>query len=64
MGATGAAATGHIKNSSIRKYQKNGVVVSGPGVSVNVNGNTVTGEGPTTRIAQNGIQVSRGQARP
>ena len=57
---TGDAAMGHIKDSVIKDYQMNGVVVSGPGVSVTVSGNEVTGAGSVDYIAQNGIQVSRG----
>ena len=56
--STGASATGTLSGTSITKYQKNGVVVSGVGAAVTITNNTVTGEGGVTYIAQNGIQVS------
>lgn len=49
-----------IEDNVITGYQKGGIVVDGPGSQATITGNTVTGEGPTTAIAQNGIQVSRG----
>lgn len=49
-----------IKGSTITGYQKGGIALMGEGLSVNVSGNTVTGAGETTKIVQNGIQVSNG----
>jgi hypothetical protein len=57
---TGASATGTLGGSTITRYQKNGVVVSGAGAAVTVSNNTVTGAGPVDYIAQNGIQISFG----
>lgn len=45
---------------TIYGYQKNGMAFDGDDLSVEIVGNDVTGSGPTTLIAQNGIQVSRG----
>jgi hypothetical protein len=58
--STGSAATGTLSGTTITNYQKNGVVVSGPGASVTVQNNTVTGQGRISYIAQNGIQISFG----
>jgi hypothetical protein len=41
-------------------YQKNGFTISGAGSTANIMNSTVRGAGPTTVIAQNGIQVSFG----
>ena len=60
--STGAAASGNIMLNTIDSYQKNGVVVNGPGAVISTTDNTVTGEGQITYIAQNGIQYSRGAA--
>ena len=49
-----------VTNNTITGYQKNGMALSGTGLTVDVEDNTVTGAGPTTQIAQNGIQVSYG----
>jgi filamentous hemagglutinin family protein len=49
-----------IENNVITGYQKGGIVIDGPGSQATVIGNLVTGEGPTSVIAQNGIQISRG----
>ena len=49
-----------ILDSSIHDYQKGGIVASEAGTEVFVSRNAVTGIGPTAKIAQNGIQVSRG----
>jgi hypothetical protein len=57
---TGPAATGTLSGSTITRYQKNGVVVSGSGAAVVVKGNTVTGAGPVDYIAQNGIEIASG----
>ena len=57
---TGLSAKGTLSGTTISHYQKNGVVISGAGAVVTANNNTVTGEGPVTYIAQNGIQVSFG----
>jgi hypothetical protein len=58
--STGASASGTLSNTTITNYQKNGVVVSGSGAAVTITDNTVTGEGPISYIAQNGIQISFG----
>jgi hypothetical protein len=50
----------NLSNINISGYQKNGVTVDGAGSSATVARTTVTGIGPTTQIAQNGIQVSNG----
>jgi hypothetical protein len=57
---TGSKATGTLSGTTITNYQKNGVVVSGAGAAATVQNNTVTGQGPVTSIAQNGIQGSYG----
>ena len=57
---TSHAATGTLSSSTIARYQKNGVVVSGDAAAVTVQNNTVTGNGPVDYIAQNGIQISFG----
>ncbi len=53
-------ATGTVGGNAVWAYQKNGMAITGAGTSVAVTDNTVTGAGPTDRIAQNGIQVSSG----
>jgi hypothetical protein len=53
-------ATATITNDKVSGYQKGGIVVDGPGTSATVNNNTVDGGGPTSVIARNGIQISRG----
>ncbi len=58
--STGTAATGTLSSTTITKYQKNGVVISGSGAKVSLLNNTVIGEGPVNYIAQNGIQISFG----
>lgn len=52
--------TATIKNNLIEDFQKNGITVSGAGSSATIEGNTINGAGPTTIIAQNGIQFSSG----
>jgi nitrous oxidase accessory protein NosD len=51
-----------VSNSSVHDFQKNAMVFSGGGLTVDVAGNTIVGIGPTTVTAQNGIQVSGGAA--
>lgn len=58
-GTTGSAL---IEDTIIETYQKNGVTVSGAGSQATIQDNTITGIGPTTVIAQNGIQFSDGAA--
>jgi len=51
-----------IANSSIHAYQKNGITANEAGTDVTIEGNVVTGLGPTTGAAQNGIQIGFGAA--
>lgn len=53
-------ATGKIWNNTVWNYQKGGIVVNGASDSASIKGNTVTGLGPVSFIAQNGIQVGYG----
>jgi len=57
---TTTPGTGSLSGTSITRYQKNGVVVSGSKASVMVKNNTVTGNGPVDYIAQNGIEIASG----
>ncbi len=53
-----------VLNNHISNYQKGGIMADQPpideGDTVLIEGNTVIGWGPTSEIAQNGIQISRG----
>jgi parallel beta-helix repeat protein len=56
----GAPRTLSVTNNTINDYQKNAMGLSGAGLTVTVTDNTTTCSGPTTVIAQNGIQVGAG----
>ena len=58
--AWSTTGTADITDNVIETYQKGGIVVSNTGSSANINGNTVSGDGPVSYIAENGIQVSSG----
>lgn len=49
-----------LGSDRISGYQKNGMTIDGKGSTAALYEDTVTGAGPTTAIAQNGIQVSNG----
>jgi nitrous oxidase accessory protein NosD len=51
-----------ISDNSVQNYQKNGITGNETGTEVDLDGNTVTGVGPTTGAAQNGVQVGYGAA--
>lgn len=51
------SASGTISSNALTDYQKGGIVANGQGVNVAITDNTVTGQGPVTYIAQNGIQI-------
>jgi hypothetical protein len=53
-------AKGAVKRNLIEDYQKNGTAYTGDGTRVDSSDNRVIGDGPTKRIAQNGIQYSNG----
>jgi hypothetical protein len=53
-------ASGTISGTTVTSYQKNGITVRDAGTAVSVLNNTVTGQGPISYIAQNGIQISFG----
>ncbi len=57
-GTTSGMATGTIMRNILSLYQKGGITVRGAGASAQIENNTLTGAGPTDKIAQNGIQVS------
>ena len=57
---TGQVGHATLTDDTIETYQKNGVVIDGPGSTAKITGTTITGSGPTPTIAQNGIQISFG----
>jgi len=59
-GYASASANVTIKNSSVHNFQKNGVTVDGPKAIGTVTFNSITGQGPTTGAAENGVQISDG----
>jgi parallel beta-helix repeat protein len=52
--------TATITNNTISGYQKMGISIERIGSSATITGNTVTGAGPITTTAQNGIYIRRG----
>jgi hypothetical protein len=58
----GQTSVVNIDDSSIHDYQKNGITANEIGTQVTIEGNFVTGLGPTTGAAQNGIQIGFGAA--
>lgn len=56
----GTLRTVDITNNTVNDYQKAGIVANGDDLTANITGNIVTGQGPTSVIAQNGIQVGFG----
>jgi len=56
-----SAQTFTLSGSTVDNFQKTGVLTEGTGLSVNVNGNTVTGVGPgATALTQNLIEINFG----
>lgn len=53
----GISSDVEIADSSIHDYQKNGITANEAGTTAQIHGNVVTGVGPTTGAAQNGIQI-------
>ncbi|MDA8314577.1 MAG: hypothetical protein M0010_05305 [Actinomycetota bacterium] len=49
-----------ISANTAAGYQKNGITCNGAGTTCSITGNTVTGAGPISTEAQNGIQVGFG----
>jgi parallel beta-helix repeat protein len=49
-----------IEKCTIHDFQKNGITADEVGTQVSVHGNVVTGIGPTSGAAQNGIQIGFG----
>jgi hypothetical protein len=56
---TGLDLLVEISGNTVSNYQKNGITANGS-VAATINDNTVTGAGPVTYIAQNGIQIGFG----
>jgi hypothetical protein len=59
---TGGSSRVEIVNCKIHDFQKNGITANEIGTFVSVHENVVTGLGPTTGAAQNGIQIGFGAA--
>jgi nitrous oxidase accessory protein NosD len=59
---SGFASDVTISDNSIWDYQKNGITGNDQGTQLSVDGNVVSGIGPTPNIAQNGVQIGFGAA--
>ncbi len=59
---SGGTSTVTILQNTVHDYQKNGITANEIGTTVNVDGNSVIGQGPTTGAAENGIQIGFGAA--
>src|SRR5579875_654246 len=61
---SGYGSTGHanvtVQGGSVHSFQKNGVTGDGSETCLTVLNNYISGQGPTTGAAENGIQVSDG----
>jgi parallel beta-helix repeat protein len=58
--AYGTTGTATIEDNTITDFQKGAIVVDNTGSDATIDGNTISGAGPISTIAQNGIQISRG----
>jgi|SRR5581483_5414015 len=54
----GTTVTLNVLSSSVHNYNKNGILARHAGATLNATGNYVQGNGPTTVIAQNGIELA------
>ena len=52
--------TRRSRSTIITGYAKNGITIDGFGSDGDIHDNTVSGFGPTSVVAQNGIEISRG----
>jgi nitrous oxidase accessory protein NosD len=59
---SGSTSRVEIEGSSVHDFQKNGITGNEAGTHLDINRNVVTGVGPTSGAAQNGIQVAFGAA--
>jgi hypothetical protein len=53
-------ATAKLREDNVSGYQKGGITASGEGTTATIEESVVTGAGPSTEIAQNGIQIAFG----
>jgi hypothetical protein len=62
VGSASREEVGHavIKSNTISGYEKNGPTVAGTGSTMSITSSTVTGEGPSPYVAQNGIEIAFG----
>ena len=60
LSSLGQTITVEVKNCNISDFRKNGITANYGGLTANIEGNTITGMGPTNAIAQNGIQIGYG----
>lgn len=59
-GFAAGGATAELTQNTITDYRKSGIVVFDPTSFVTITHNSVTGSGPTTSSAQNGIEMQAG----
>lgn len=58
----GTTSSVEISDCTVHHYQKNGITANEVGTEASIHHNVVTGLGPTTGAAQNGIQIGFGAA--
>jgi hypothetical protein len=61
-GSASKEEVGHasLKGVTVKGYEKNGPTATGVGSTLAISSSTVTGEGPSSEIAQNGIEIAFG----